>query len=105
MSSPERAIDPGRSSAAHSSLSYHRLLSLDVARGLAVIVMIYLFLFAVPFALTQVFITKPVLRRKAEAMVIHDAQTLTRSRQREHDHAAEAGGFADALGVDLGAGI
>ena len=71
----------------------------------AIIVMIYLFMFAVPFALAQVFITKPVLRRKAEAMVIHDAQTLTQSRQREHDRAAEAGGFADALGVDVGAGI
>ena len=70
-----------------------------------VIVAIYLFLFAVPFALGHVFITKPILRRKAEAMVIHDAQTITQSRQRAHDHAAEAGGFADALGVDVGAGI
>ena len=69
------------------------------------IVMIYLFMFAVPFALGHVFITKPILRKKAEAMVIHDAQTITQSRQRAHDHAAEAGGFADALGVDVGAGI
>jgi uncharacterized protein len=41
MSSPERALDPRRNTAAHSSLPYHRLLSLDVARGLAVIVMIF----------------------------------------------------------------
>lgn len=71
----------------------------------ATIVAIYLFMFAVPFALSHVFITKPILKRKAEAMIIHDAQTITQSRQRAHDHAAEAGGFADALGVDVGAGI
>ena len=71
----------------------------------AVVALIYLLFFAVPFALSQVFITKPILQRKLEAMVIHDAQKLTQSRQREHDHAAEAGGFADALGVDVGAGI
>jgi hypothetical protein len=38
-------------------------------------------------------------------MVIHNVNALTASRQRAHDHAAEAGGFADALGVDVGAGI
>jgi uncharacterized membrane protein YjgN (DUF898 family) len=65
----------------------------------------YLALFAVPFAFAHIFITRPILKRKAEAMVIHDAQVLTQSRQREHDHAAEAGGFADALGVDVGAGF
>ncbi len=72
---------------------------------IATIVLIYLIFFAVPFALSQVFITKPILKRKAEAMHIRDAQSLMQSRQREHDHAAEAGGFADALGVDVGAGI
>ncbi|MHA1114546.1 MAG: hypothetical protein ACTSRY_08630, partial [Alphaproteobacteria bacterium] len=65
----------------------------------------YIVLFSVPFAFSQIFITRPILQRKAEAMVIHDAQVLTQSRQREHDHAAEAGGFADALGVDVGAGF
>ncbi|MHA1528850.1 MAG: DUF898 family protein [Alphaproteobacteria bacterium] len=65
----------------------------------------YLALFAVPFAFSHIFITRPILQRKAEAMVIHDAQVLTQSRQRAHDHAAEAGGFADALGVDVGAGF
>jgi len=65
----------------------------------------YLALFAVPFAFAHIFITRPILKRKAEAMVINEAQTLTQSRQREHDHAAEAGGFADALGVDVGAGF
>jgi uncharacterized membrane protein YjgN (DUF898 family) len=65
----------------------------------------YLALFAIPFAFTHIFITRPILQRKAEAMVIHDAEVLTQSRQRAHDHAAEAGGFADALGVDVGAGF
>ena len=69
------------------------------------VMLIYLALFAIPFAFSQIFITRPILQRKAEAMVIHDAQVLTRSRQREHDHAAEAGGFADALGIDVGAGF
>jgi uncharacterized membrane protein YjgN (DUF898 family) len=67
--------------------------------------LLYVTLFAVPFAFSQIFITRPILQRKAEAMVIHDAQSLTQSRQRAHDHAAEAGGFADALGIDVGAGI
>ncbi|HUS55405.1 MAG TPA: DUF898 family protein [Thermohalobaculum sp.] len=65
----------------------------------------YIVFFAVPFSFSQIFITRPLLQRKAEAMVIHNVQMLTQSRQRAHDHAAEAGGFADALGVDVGAGI
>jgi len=69
------------------------------------VVLFYLALFAIPFAFSHIFIIRPILQRKAEAMVIHDAQVLTQSRQREHDHAAEAGGFADALGVDVGAGF
>jgi uncharacterized membrane protein YjgN (DUF898 family) len=68
-------------------------------------VFFYIAFFAVPFAFSQIFITRSILQRKAEAMVIHNGHTLTQSRQRAHDHAAEAGGFADALGVDVGAGI
>jgi uncharacterized membrane protein YjgN (DUF898 family) len=81
----------------------------DPAQAITGIVMtlafFYLVFFAVPFAFAHIFVTRPILQRKAEAMVIHDAQVLTRSRQREHDHAAEAGGFADALGIDVGAGF
>ncbi|MFQ5565284.1 MAG: YjgN family protein [Paracoccaceae bacterium] len=77
----------------------------SIPAAVVVLALVYIVLFAVPFAFSQIFITRPILQRKAEAMVIHDAQALTRSRQREHDHAAEAGGFADALGVDVGAGI
>jgi uncharacterized membrane protein YjgN (DUF898 family) len=81
----------------------------DSAQGFAGLaltaVFIYLMFFAVPFAYAQIFITRPILQRKTEAMVIHNFDVLSRSRQRAHDHAAEAGGFADALGVDVGAGI
>jgi uncharacterized membrane protein YjgN (DUF898 family) len=81
----------------------------DRGKGIMGIVMaaafFYILFFAVPFAFTHIFITRPILQRKAETMTIHEAQSLTQSRQREHDHAAEAGGFADALGVDVGAGI
>jgi len=69
------------------------------------VIFLYLTFFAIPFAFSHIFITRPILQRKAEAMVIHGAQVLTQSRQRAHDHAAEAGGFADALGVDVGAGF
>lgn len=65
----------------------------------------YLVVIAVSYAFTQIFITRPILRRKAQTMTINNIQALSVSRQREHDHAAEAGGFADALGVDVGAGF
>jgi len=72
---------------------------------IAASVLAYLISFAFFVAYTQIFITRPVLQRKVEAMVIDNAKALTRARQRAHDEAAEAGGFADALGVDVGAGI
>ena len=68
-------------------------------------VLTYLVAIAFSIAFTQIFITRPILQRKAETMVIHNVLSLTQSRQRAHDHAAEAGGFADALGVDMGAGF
>ena len=66
---------------------------------------IFMLLAILSFAFAHIFIIRPILRRKVEAMVINEAQALAHSRQREHDHAAEAGGFADALGVDVGAGF
>ena len=65
----------------------------------------YLTLFGAGYAFGQVFITRPVLRAQVEAMAIAGAEHLSQSKQRPHDHAAEAGGFADALGVDIGAGL
>lgn len=57
------------------------------------------------FAFSQVFLTQPILRRMAEGMTIVNPGHLMHSRQRAHDPALEAGGFADALGVDVGAGF
>ncbi len=72
---------------------------------LAMFAAAYLLAIAVSYAFSQIFITRPLLRRKAETMTVNNIQALSVSRQREHDHAAEAGGFADALGVDVGAGF
>ncbi len=71
--------------------------------GLAIVA--YLVALAFGFAFSQIFITRPILSRKTEATVIHNAEALSTSRQRAHDKATEAGGFADALGVDVGAGF
>jgi uncharacterized membrane protein YjgN (DUF898 family) len=65
----------------------------------------YLVAIAASYAFSQIFITRPILSRKAQTMTINNIQALSVSRQREHDHAAEAGGFADALGVDVGGGF
>jgi hypothetical protein len=65
----------------------------------------YLTLLGFAFAFTQVFLTMPILRAKVEGMTVSDPVALTSTRQRPHDAAAEAGGFADALGVDVGAGL
>ena len=68
-------------------------------------VLLILLFFASFFAFSQVFIHQPILRRKTEGMSIANPGQLGRSRQRAHDDATEAGGFADALGVDVGAGF
>ncbi|MEL6337086.1 MAG: hypothetical protein AAFQ88_10670, partial [Pseudomonadota bacterium] len=65
----------------------------------------YVFIFVLSFALTQSLIIQPILRRKVEAMLIRNPQALERAGQRSQDGAAEAGGFADALGIDVGAGF
>lgn len=65
----------------------------------------YLLVIVASYAFSQIFLTRPLLRRKAETMTINNIAAVSISKQREHDHAAEAGGFADALGVDVGAGF
>jgi uncharacterized membrane protein YjgN (DUF898 family) len=72
---------------------------------LAVVAVPYLALFGAAFAFGQVFITRPVLAAQVEAMSLEGLEHLAGSRQRGQDRAPEAGGFADALGVDVGAGI
>lgn len=65
----------------------------------------YIMLIAFSLAFSQIFIIRPILRRKVEGMQIFNSAALQASQQRAHDHASEAGGFADALGVDVGAGF
>ncbi len=72
---------------------------------LAVIATGYLAAIPVAIAFNHIFMTRPILRRQVEGMQIADAHVLATAQQRGHDHALEAGGFADALGVDIGSGF
>ena len=65
----------------------------------------YIFVIALAFVFSQIFLIRPILRRKVEGMQNFNISGLEASQQRDHDEAAEAGGFADALGVDVGAGF
>ncbi|MEL7466477.1 MAG: DUF898 family protein [Pseudomonadota bacterium] len=53
-------------------------------------------------AFSQAFITHPLLSEVAITTRIHGLEHAGRARQRAHDAQAEAGGFADALGADVG---
>ncbi|MEO1612705.1 MAG: DUF898 family protein [Pseudomonadota bacterium] len=53
-------------------------------------------------AFSQAFITHPLLSEIAFSTRIHGLEHAGRARQRDHDQQAEAGGFADALGADVG---
>jgi len=75
------------------------------APGLVLLAVTYLAVFGAAFAFSQIFVTRPVLSAKVRAMELTGAERLAASQQRAHDHSAEAGGFADALGVDVGPGI
>lgn len=69
------------------------------------LVLFYVVLAAAAYAFSQVFIRQPLIRRMSERMTILNPGPLRASRQRAHDPATEAGGFAEALGVDVGAGL
>ncbi|MEM9044448.1 MAG: DUF898 family protein [Pseudomonadota bacterium] len=72
---------------------------------LLAVVVSYLLVFALIAAMTQFFLTHRILLRKVKSIEISNPRALSMSRQRAHDEANEAGGFADALGVDVGAGF
>lgn len=72
---------------------------------LVIVALGYLSAIPAAIAFTQIFLTRPILRRQAVGMQIANVAALAMARQREHDHALEAGGFADALGVDIGSGF
>lgn len=65
----------------------------------------YLMVICITFAVSQVFLTHRLLRRQVDTMMIRNPGALSDSQQRAHDGNTEAGGFADALGVDVGAGF
>lgn len=65
----------------------------------------YILIIALFVPFLQVLVTRPIARRQVGSIALADPSVLARARQRAHDKAAEAGGFADALGVDAGAGF
>ncbi|MEL6477124.1 MAG: DUF898 family protein [Pseudomonadota bacterium] len=78
---------------------------LDNLPSILILLAIYFTAIAVLFAVGQVYFTLRILARKVETMQIHNAISLAEAHQRGRDEAGEAGGFADALGVDVGAGF
>ncbi|MFV0475664.1 MAG: DUF898 family protein [Pikeienuella sp.] len=73
--------------------------------GIALLALIYLPVVAMASAMSHAFISHPLLAATISTVDIHDIDGVGRARQREHDEAAEAGGFADALGADIGGGL
>lgn len=67
--------------------------------GMAVI---YLFAIVIIISLSQIFITLPIMRLIARTTEIYGLEELARAQQRARDEQVEAGGFADALGADVG---
>lgn len=70
---------------------------------LFVIVLGYFLALAVAVALSHAFLHHPMLRAMAEGAVFPHPEVAARAHQRPHDATTEAGGFADALGADVGA--
>lgn len=73
--------------------------------GLGVAALAYLPAVAVYVALGHAFISHPLLREASMTLRVRDLEAAGRARQRAHDEQAEAGGFADALGSDVGGAV
>ena len=67
------------------------------------LIAVYLPVVAASTAFSHAFITHPLLVAVAETTRIDNLAAVGRAQQRAHDEQAEAGGFADALGADIGA--
>ena len=67
------------------------------------LIAVYLPVVAASTAFSHAFITHPLLAAVAETTRIDNLAAVSRAQQRAHDEQAEAGGFADALGADIGA--
>ncbi len=63
---------------------------------------IYLFAIVAIISLSQAFITLPIMRLIAHTTEVYGLENLSRAQQRARDEQVEAGGFADALGADVG---
>ncbi|WP_299791613.1 DUF898 family protein [uncultured Marivita sp.] len=70
---------------------------------IAISVMIYFSIFLLWSALTNVFVTLPVIRHYFSTLTLYPAAAIDDIRQRPRDEFAEAEGFADAL--DVGASL
>lgn len=75
---------------------------IDGLTALGLILAAYLPAIAGAMALGKAFITHPLIAETAATTTIHGLPHVERARQRAHDRQAEAGGFADALGADVG---
>ena len=63
---------------------------------------IYLFAIVAIISLSQAFITLPIMKLIARTTEVYGLDELARAQQRARDEQVEAGGFADALGADVG---
>ncbi len=63
---------------------------------------VYLFAIVIILSLSQAFITLPIMRLIARTTEVYGLENLARAQQRARDAQVEAGGFADALGADVG---
>ncbi len=64
---------------------------------------VYLMAIVAIISLSQAFITLPIMRLIARTTEVYGLENLSRAQQRARDEQVEAGGFADALGTDIGA--
>ncbi|MEM7523276.1 MAG: DUF898 family protein [Pseudomonadota bacterium] len=84
-------------------LAAGKMPGLDTLSSLALLgLLAYLPVVATYSALSHALITHPTIRAVAMTTEIHNLAGAGIARQRDHDEQAEAGGFADALGVDAG---
>ncbi len=79
--------------------------SLSAMIGLAVFMLSYLPAIAAYAALSHAFITHPLIKEVVATTAIINLDAAALAQQRGHDEQAEAGGFADALGADIGGGF
>ena len=70
---------------------------------LAGLAAIYLMAIVAIISLSQAFITLPIMKLIARTTEVYGLEELARAQQRARDEQVEAGGFADALGADIGA--